>query len=82
MKKSTRYSPEVRERAVRMVLEHQTGYDSQWATSWPVDWEVVDAGAEPDNGLRCPNGGRVMTTVVTLLLALAFGASCRPVESH
>ena len=31
MKKSTRYSPEVRERAVRMVLEHQAGYDSQWA---------------------------------------------------
>ncbi len=31
MKKSTRDSPEVRERAVRMVLEHQAGYDSQWA---------------------------------------------------
>ena len=31
MKKSTRYSPEVRERAVRMVMEHQAGYDSQWA---------------------------------------------------
>ena len=31
MSKSTRYSPEVRERAVRMVLEHQDEYDSQWA---------------------------------------------------
>ena len=30
MKKSTRYSPEVRERAVRMVMEHQAGHDSQW----------------------------------------------------
>jgi transposase len=29
-KKSPRYSPEVRERAVRMVLEHQGDRDSQW----------------------------------------------------
>ena len=27
-----RYSPEVRERAVRMVLEQQTEHSSQWAT--------------------------------------------------
>ena len=31
MNKSTRYSPEVRERAVRMVFEHQDQYESQWA---------------------------------------------------
>jgi len=31
MNKTTRYSPEVRERAVRMVFEHQADYDSQWA---------------------------------------------------
>ena len=31
-KKSTpKYSPEVRERAVRMVLEHRNEYPSQWA---------------------------------------------------
>jgi transposase len=29
--RSSRYSPEVRERAVRMVLEHQDEYASQWA---------------------------------------------------
>ncbi|MFH1679099.1 MAG: IS3 family transposase [Candidatus Eisenbacteria bacterium] len=28
---TSRYSPEVRERAVRMVLEHQGEYESQWA---------------------------------------------------
>ena len=31
MSSSNKYSPEVRERAVRMVLEHQGDHDSQWA---------------------------------------------------
>lgn len=31
MTKNTRFSPEVRQRAVRMVIEGQAGYDSQWA---------------------------------------------------
>ena len=31
MNKSARYSPEVRERAVRLVFEHQGEYSSQWA---------------------------------------------------
>ena len=32
MKKSNKFSPEVRERAVRMVFEHRGGYHSLWAT--------------------------------------------------
>lgn len=32
MKKQTRFSPEVRERAVRMVQEHRAEYPSVWAT--------------------------------------------------
>lgn len=31
MNTSKRYSPEVRERAVRMVFEHTVDHDSQWA---------------------------------------------------
>ncbi len=31
MNKSNKYSPEVRERAVRMVQEHRNEYPSQWA---------------------------------------------------
>lgn len=32
MKKPTKFSPEVRERAVRMVQEHRSEYPSLWAT--------------------------------------------------
>jgi len=31
MSRPSRYSPEVRERAVRMVFDHESDYDSQWA---------------------------------------------------
>ena len=31
MNTNKRYSPEIRERAVRMVFEHQSEYESQWA---------------------------------------------------
>jgi transposase len=31
MSTSKKYSPEVRERAVRLVFEHQSEYESQWA---------------------------------------------------
>ena len=31
MNKHKRYPPEIRERAVRLVLEHQENYRSEWA---------------------------------------------------
>ena len=36
MGRPSRYSPEVRERAVRMVFEHQREYDSQWRAMTPI----------------------------------------------
>lgn len=33
MGRPSRYSPEVRERAVRMVREHEQEHDSQWAAT-------------------------------------------------
>ncbi len=42
MNKSTRYSPEVRKRAVRMVFGHRGEHDSQWyhlRDTW-ASWQV------------------------------------------
>ncbi|MBB5273962.1 transposase-like protein [Quisquiliibacterium transsilvanicum] len=62
MKKSPKFSPEVRERAVRMVQEHRGEYPSLWATVESIapkigcvpqtllDWvklSEVDAGSRP-----------------------------------
>ena len=62
MKKSNKFSPEVRERAVRMVQEHRGEYPSLWAAVESIapkigcvpqtllDWvkqAEVDAGARP-----------------------------------
>ena len=62
MNKSNKFSPEVRERAVRLVQEHRGEYPSLWAaiesiapkigctSNTLLDWvkrEEVDAGARP-----------------------------------
>jgi transposase len=61
MKKSTKFSPEVRERAVRLVHEHRNEYPSLWAT---IDSIAPKIGCVPqtllewvrkhevDNGMR------------------------------
>jgi transposase len=61
MNKTTRYSPEIRERAVRMVFEHQAEYDSQWAALNSIAGKIGCTAetlrkwvrrAERDQGLR------------------------------
>ena len=61
MNRATRYSPEIRERAVRMVFEHQADYDSQWATMNSIAAKIGCTAetlrkwvrrAERDQGLR------------------------------
>ena len=58
---SARYSPEVRARAVRMVLEHQSDHPSQWAAICSIASKIGCTGetlrkwvrhAEGDQGLR------------------------------
>ncbi len=45
MNRLARYAPEVRERAVRMVLEHQSEYSSQWAVIGAVAAKI---GCQPE----------------------------------
>ena len=41
MEKRTNYSPEVNDRAVRMVFEHERDYSSQWAIYLPISLAVL-----------------------------------------
>jgi transposase len=61
MARPSRYSPEVRERAVRMVREHEKDHDSQWAAIRSIADKIGCSSetlrnwvrqAERDEGLR------------------------------
>ena len=61
MTRRNRYSPEIQERGVRMVLEHEREYSSQWAAITSIAEKIGCAGktlrhwvrqVERDDGLR------------------------------
>ena len=52
MKKPSRFSPEVRDRAVRMVLEHQNEHESQWATIVSIAEKIGCAAESLRNWMR------------------------------
>ena len=61
MTRQTRYSPEVRARAVRMILEHRGEHSSDWAAISPSASKIGGTAktlrgwcrqAEPDQGMR------------------------------
>src|SRR5690625_6957 len=55
-KKSSRYSPEVRERAVRMVLDQQHQYSSQWAAISSISEKIGCADPTLLNWVRQAGG--------------------------
>lgn len=52
MTTSKRYSPEVRERAVRMVFEHEDEYDSEWAAIVSISQKIGCSGETLRNWVR------------------------------
>ena len=84
-KTTNKFSPEVRERAVRMVGEHRVDYGSEWAALGCHNqrhWR--DAARAPlaiiDGIISCTDiiGHHPLTFPSILAVALAAGASMRP----
>jgi transposase len=54
-KTSNRYSPEVQERAVRMVLEHGSDHASQWAAIASIASKIGCTGETRGSGCGRPS---------------------------
>jgi len=65
MERTAKYSPEVRERLVRMVFDHVGEYSSQWSAMVPISQKFACTAetlrrwvgqAETDRGRRADSG--------------------------
>lgn len=72
MSRQTRYSPEVRARAVRMVVEHRGEHASEWAAMSSIAAKIGCTAetlrgwvrqAERDHGQRAGQAGRPRSSV-------------------
>ena len=57
MSQRIRYSQEVRDRAVRMVIEHEGDYASQWEAIRSIA-EKIGCSPESPQEVAAPDGGR------------------------
>ena len=84
MGRQKRYSPEVRERAVRMVREHETEYDSQWAAIRSIAGKIGCSAETLRNWVRQverDEGRRPGLTTDEYLLGLPMTPSSHEMES-
>ena len=63
MNRHKRYPPEVRERAVRLVLEHQENYNSQWAALTSIAGKIGCTAETLENQ-------QIMNTLISFLCRL------------
>jgi transposase-like protein len=52
MKKSTKFSPEVRERVVRLVFEHRSEHQSEWAAMVSIAGKIGCTAQTPHTWVR------------------------------